>query len=94
MAFATLTLSQLGYVLAVRTEDGAFAAPRNRWLNWSLAASVAVTFAVLTIPAAQGLADVVPLDASQVVVAVALAALPFAGLEAAKLAHSRRRLLS
>lgn len=89
MTFATLTLSQLLYVLAIRTDGAALAAPRNRWLTASLLASAAILSTILAVAPARQLAGAVPLSAVQLVLAMLLAAVPFAAIEALKAVRRR-----
>jgi Ca2+-transporting ATPase len=85
MAFTTLALSELALALAYRSAvDPAWRLPPNRWLLWSIVLSLAVVGAAVYLPAAHDPLSTVALSAPEVLVAVALAAVPATVLEAAK----------
>jgi Ca2+-transporting ATPase len=85
MAFATLALSELALVFALRSPRAhAWQLPRNDWLVASVAASTAVVAAVIYLPAAHGLFATVALSASEALLVVGLALVPLVLAEAAK----------
>jgi Ca2+-transporting ATPase len=85
MAFATLALSELALVFAVRCPLAhAWRAPRNRWLGWSVAASVAVVAAAVYVPWAHEPFATCSLDPVEATLCLALALAPFAVMELAK----------
>jgi Ca2+-transporting ATPase len=91
MAYATLALSELALVFAIRsTTTAAWRLPVNRWLVAACAAAGAFVAASIYLPALQTAFETVTLDASQALVVLALAATPFAVVEAVK-ALGRRR---
>ena len=85
MCFATLLFAQLAYVFAVRGERPFVRAGRNPALIWAVIASAAVGAAVLAIPSLGSRFGAVPLEPGQLSAALALALVPFAVTEAAKL---------
>jgi P-type Ca2+ transporter type 2C len=92
MAFATLALSELALVFALRSPQAhAWQLPRNDWLVASAVASAAVVAAVIYLPAAHGLFASVALGASETLVVLGLALVPLALAEAAK-ALARRHV--
>jgi Ca2+-transporting ATPase len=85
MAFATLALSELALVFALRSPRAhAWQLPRNDWLVASVAASTAVVAAVIYLPAAHGLFATVALSASEALLVVGLTLVPLVLAEAAK----------
>jgi Ca2+-transporting ATPase len=92
MAFATLALSELALVFAMRAPQTHFwRLPLNRWLVGSVAASAAVVAAVIYVPAAHDAVATVPLTLPQALVSGTLALVPVAVVEAAKAVTGRRR---
>jgi Ca2+-transporting ATPase len=89
MCFATLLFAQLAYVFAVRGERPFVRAGRNPALIWAVIASAAVGAAVLAIPSLGSRFGAVPLEPGQLGAALALALVPFAVTEAAKLIRGR-----
>jgi Ca2+-transporting ATPase len=85
MCFVTLLFAQLAYVFAVRGERPFWRAGRNPALLWASAGSAAVGAAVLAIPPLAERFGAVELDAAQLGAALALALVPFAVTESAKL---------
>jgi Ca2+-transporting ATPase len=90
MAFVTLVAAQLAYVFSVRGSDWPWRAGRNVALWAAVAASAAVVAALLAVPGLRSVFDIAPLSAGQVVLALALAALPALLAEALKAARRRR----
>jgi len=92
MAFATLALSELALVFALRSlHTAAWRLPRNVWLRASAGASAAVVAAVVYVPPARGAFATVALDAREAIVVVVLALLPAVLTELAKALARRRR---
>jgi calcium-translocating P-type ATPase len=92
MAFATLALSELALVFAVRGRQSlAWRAPRNRWLGLSVAGSVVLVAGIVYLPWAHEPFATRSLQPVQLAVCVALALLPFAAIESAKWLGSHRR---
>ncbi len=92
MAYATLALSELALVFAIRsTSTAAWRLPFNRWLVAACAAASLFVAASIYLPAFQTAFETVTLDAPQALVVLALAATPFAVVEAVK-ALGRRGL--
>jgi Ca2+-transporting ATPase len=91
MAFATLALSELALVFALRSPRAhAWQLPRNPWLAASVAASAAFVAAVIYLPAAHNLFATVALGPGEALAVAALALVPATLAEAAK-ALARRR---
>ncbi|HSB38982.1 MAG TPA: HAD-IC family P-type ATPase, partial [Gaiellaceae bacterium] len=91
MAFATLALSELVLVFAMRSRRvQAWRLPPNRWLLWSAIGSAALVAAAVYVPALQGPLATHALGPAQAAVAVVLALVPFVVLEALK-ALARRQ---
>jgi Ca2+-transporting ATPase len=85
MAFATLALSELVLVFAMRSvTTPAWRLPRNTWLLWSVAASLVLVAAVVYLPATQEALGTVSLARSEALVAATLAVVPFLLVETAK----------
>jgi Ca2+-transporting ATPase len=85
MAFATLALSELALVYGMRSPTAAaWHAPRNRWLDLSVAGSAAVVALVVYVPGGQSAFGTASLDAAHAVASVLLALVPLAGVEAFK----------
>jgi Ca2+-transporting ATPase len=91
MCFTTLLFAQLAYVFAVRGERTFLRSGRNAFLLVAVFASAAIGAAVLAIPTLAARFDAVPLEPVQLAAALALAAIPFAATECAKLVRRRRR---
>ncbi len=95
MVFVTLTLSQLGHALAVRSDrDSLFSLglPGNRPLLVAVAVTLALQMGVVYLPLAQGLFDTVPLTAVEMLICLALSTLVFWAVELEKLIIRRRGL--
>jgi P-type Ca2+ transporter type 2C len=92
MVFTVLTLSQLGHVLAVRSEreslftQGVFS---NRMLVAALALTFVLQMAVLYVPALQPIFRTAPLTAGELAACLALSSVVFLGVEAEKAAVRR-----
>ena len=92
MAFATLALSELALVFGMRSAStAAWRLAINRWLVAACAAASLFVAASMYLPAFQTAFETVTLDAPQALVVLALAATPFAVVEAVK-ALGRRGL--
>ena len=90
MAFATLALAELALVYGMRSPTAAaWRLPRNRWLDASVAGSVAVVAAAVFLPALHGAFATVTLDARESLLVLVLALVPLAAVELAK--RLRRR---
>ena len=88
MAFATLALSELALVYGMRSPSAAaWHLPPNRWLNLSVAASVALVGAIVFLPWAQGSFATTSLEPAQVSIVLALSLVPLAGVELLKAAR-------
>jgi Ca2+-transporting ATPase len=85
MSFATLALSELALVFAIRSPHArAWQPPHNPWLFWSSTASAGLIAALVYVPWAQGpfaTHSLAPLEAT---VAVALALVPLVAVEIGK----------
>ena len=87
MVFTVLTLSQLGHVLAIRSEreslftQGVFS---NRMLVAALALTFALQMAVLYVPWLQPIFKTAPLSAAELAACLALSSVVFLGVEAEK----------
>jgi Ca2+-transporting ATPase len=91
MAFATLALSELALVFAMRSAlHPAWRLPPNRWLNWSVVASVAVVAVAVYLPVTHDAFSTVSLDAVGALVAVALSFVPVVAVGIAKTVRRRR----
>ena len=85
MAFATLALSELALVFAMRSRRvHAWRLQRNRSLLWSAIGSAALVVAAVYVPALQGPLATHALGPTEAAVTFALALVPFTALEAAK----------
>jgi calcium-translocating P-type ATPase len=85
MAFATLAVSELALVFAIRSpETHAWRLPRNGWLLVSVVASAALVAAVIYLPVAHEPFQTVSLGLGATAVVVALGLAPFALVELAK----------
>jgi Ca2+-transporting ATPase len=85
MAFATIALAELALVFSVRSPiRPAWEAPRNLYLLVSVVVSAALVGIALYVPALNEPLGTVPLDASELGLATALALVPFACVEAGK----------
>ncbi len=85
MAFATLALSELALVFAIRSpRTPAWRLPRNGWLVASVAASTALVAAVIYVPVLHEAFRTVSLGWGEAVTVVALGLAPFALVELAK----------
>jgi P-type Ca2+ transporter type 2C len=91
MGFATLALAELALVFGMRSPSvGAWQLPPNRWLNLSVAASVAVVAAIVFVPGAHSAFATTALDGSQASIVVALSLAPLVALELLKWVRGRR----
>jgi Ca2+-transporting ATPase len=93
MAFATLALSELALVFAIRSPYAhAWQLPRNPWLLWSAAGSAALVVAAVYLPFMHEPFATVSLGIREATVAVALALAPLVAIETGKaiLGRSRR----
>ncbi|HEX7582710.1 MAG TPA: cation transporting ATPase C-terminal domain-containing protein, partial [Gaiellaceae bacterium] len=91
MAFTTLALSELVLVFAMRSPlTAAWRLQGNRWLDWSVAISVALVAAAVYVPATHEALSTTSLAPTALFIAVALSLLPFIGVEGAKAARRRR----
>ncbi len=92
MAFTVLALSQMGHVLAVRSDTEAFFG-RGFWSNPSLLGAVALTLALqlgmLYLPVANAILRTEPLTARELAVSLALSSVVFAAVEVEKLVKRR-----
>ena len=85
MAFATLALSELALVFAMRSRRvHAWRLRRNRWLLWSAIGSAALVVAAVYVPALQGPLATRALGPAEAAVTFLLALVPFVVLEAVK----------
>jgi P-type Ca2+ transporter type 2C len=94
MAFATLALSELALVFAIRASDAhAWQLPRNSWLFWSVAGSAAAIAAVVYLPLAHEPFATVSLGPAEALVVLALAITPLLAVETGKalVRHARRQ---
>jgi P-type Ca2+ transporter type 2C len=92
MAFATLALSELALVFAIRSPHAnAWRLPKNVWLAWSAAGSAALVAAVVYLPPAHEPFATVSLGLYETIVTVALALVPLVAVESGKvlLGHAR-----
>jgi Ca2+-transporting ATPase len=87
--FTTLGFAQLGVALAVRSRRAAGAA-RNLWLPAAVALSVSLQLAALFVPPLHSLLGTRSLAAADLVVCVALAAIPGLALVTVRWFTSRR----
>jgi Ca2+-transporting ATPase len=95
MAFATLALSELALVFAMRSPRvAAWRLPRNAWLLWSTIGSATLVAAAIYIPALHGPLATHSLDVAQAAVAAGLALVPFVLAEAAKALARATRVVS
>jgi Ca2+-transporting ATPase len=90
MCLTTLLFAQLAYVFAVRGERTFLRSGRNPFLLAAVLASAAIGAAVLAVPTLAARFDAVALEPGQLAAALALAVIPFAATECAKLASSSR----
>ncbi len=92
MTFTVLALSQLGHVLAVRSERDSFLA-RGVWSNPPLVLAVLGTtvlqLATLYVPVLNGVFRTQPLDARELAVCLAMSSLTFLAVESEKWAMRR-----
>jgi len=87
MVFTVLTLSQLGHVLAIRSErESIFAIGwlSNGWLLTTVAATVALQLATLYVPALNPVFKTEPLDAAELAICLAASSVVFVGVEMEK----------
>ena len=92
MVFTVLTLSQMGHVLAIRSERESLFAQglrSNLPLLGAVALTVAMQLAVIYLPALNALLKTAPLSAAELMVCVAASAVVFIGVECEKFARRR-----
>jgi Ca2+-transporting ATPase len=78
MVFTVLTLSQMGHVLAIRSETSPLLSAKffsNRALLGAVALTFTLQLAVIYIPAFNALFDTAPLSGAELVLCVALSAI-------------------
>jgi Ca2+-transporting ATPase len=95
MVFTVLTLSQLGHVLAIRSERESLFTQgvlSNRMLVAALALTFALQMAVLYVPWLQPIFKTAPLTAGELAACLALSSVVFIGVEAEKALVRRGRL--
>ena len=91
MAFATLALGELALVYGMRSPStAAWQLPPNRWLNLSVAASVALVIGIVFLPQAHAAFATAPLDLWQSLIVAGLALTPLVGLELLKAVRRHR----
>jgi Ca2+-transporting ATPase len=91
MCFTTLLFAQLAYVFALRGERPFLRAGRNQLLVAAVLVSAAIAAAVLALPSLAARFGAVQLEPAQLAAALALALIPFAATECAKLVRGWRR---
>ena len=95
MVFTVLTLSQMGHVLAIRSEQESFFS-RGVWTNPWLIGAVALTFGlqmgVIYLPSLNPVFHTVPLTIGQLGICLILSAVVFCAVELEKLTVRRRWL--
>jgi Ca2+-transporting ATPase len=87
MVFTVLTLSQMGHVLAIRSETAPMISARffgNRTLLGAVALTFTLQIAVIYIPALNALFNTVPLSAAELALCVALSTIVAAMVEIEK----------
>ena len=88
MVFTVLTLSQMGNVLALRSERASFF-QLGLWSNWPMVGAVLLTFvlqlATIYVPALNPIFKTEPLDAEELAVCLALSTVVFCAVEVEKL---------
>jgi Ca2+-transporting ATPase len=90
MAFATVALAELLFVFSIRSATApAWRGEPNPALTWSVAASVALVALLVYVPAFHGPFGTEPLGAVELVLVLALAALPALLLESGKALRRR-----
>lgn len=90
MAFTTLVFAQLVYVFAVRSEGPFWRAGRNPALYLAVLLSGTLQGLILAVPQLAAPFDVAGMASGQIAAALALALVPFAALEAFKVADRAR----
>ena len=89
MAYATIALSELALVFAMRSRRQAgWRLPRNSWLETSVLTSALLVAATLYVPFVRDALRTVPLDAAQALAVLGLALAPALAVEAVKM-HRR-----
>jgi Ca2+-transporting ATPase len=87
--FTTLTVAQLLMALSCRSEKrpvfGAHRLPPNRYLRWALGSLLALQGAAALLPGTRGLLGLTGMRGRDLAAAWAFGALPFLGVEAAKM---------
>jgi Ca2+-transporting ATPase len=95
MVFTVLTLSQLGHVLAIRSERESLfgqGRPTNRWLTGAVLLTFALQMAVLYVPWFNAIFNTAPLSPGELAACLALSTVVFIGVELEKLLMRRGRL--
>jgi calcium-translocating P-type ATPase len=91
MAFATLGLAELALVYGLRSSSiPAWRMPANRWLDLSVAASLALLAGLVYLPAGHEAFATSGLDAVETLVVAGLAVVPLGGVELLKAVLRRR----
>jgi Ca2+-transporting ATPase len=92
MVFTVLTLSQMGHVLAIRSEHGSLI-EQGLFSNRPLLAAVGLTFALqaatIYVPALNPIFRTAPLSAGELALCLALSTIVFLAVEAEKLLARR-----
>jgi Ca2+-transporting ATPase len=87
MVFTVLTLSQMGHVLAIRSDFAPMISARffgNRALLGAVALTFALQLAVIYTPALNALFNTVPLSAAELAICIALSTIVAAAVEVEK----------
>jgi Ca2+-transporting ATPase len=95
MVFTVLTLSQLGHVLAIRSERESLfgqGRPTNRWLTGAVLLTFALQMAVLYVPWFNAIFNTAPLNPGELAACLALSTVVFIGVELEKLLMRRGQL--
>jgi Ca2+-transporting ATPase len=95
MAFTVLALSQMGHVLAIRSErDSLFriGIGSNPWLLAAVALTVVLQLGTIYLPGASRVFKTQPLSSRELLVCLALSAVVFLAVEAEKWLTRRREL--
>jgi Ca2+-transporting ATPase len=91
MALVTLAAAELALVFTLRSPlEAAWRLPANRWLNASVAGSLALVAAAVYLPVTQDALSTVTLSTGDLLSAASLAAVPAVLVEAAKAARRAR----
>ena len=85
MVFTVLCLSQLGHVMAIRSErNSVFTLPNNRFLTWTVIGSIALQLATIYLPFLQPIFRTEALSALELGICFGVSALPFVAVELEK----------